>query len=93
MICFHVHAFQYITCYSLSKNEDIYTDSEQRFNTSHVTLYQYEEAENVINGYEFQYITCYSLSSEFELKQIGDWCFNTSHVTLYLFHVHIAGNT
>ena len=32
--------FQYISCYSLSKNAKADTDTKLRFNTSHVTLYR-----------------------------------------------------
>ena len=38
---------------------------QKRFNTSHVTLYQYEKSpSHTITG--FQYISCYSLSQEDE---------------------------
>ena len=55
--------FQYITCYSLSVIGLVTVHTCERFNTSHVTLYQ-------IPGYPilllspFQYITCYSLSAD-----------------------------
>ena len=55
---------------------------EERFNTSHVTLYQfgYVYATLLIR---FQYISCYSLSVNEPNSTLQRLSFNTSHVTLY----------
>ena len=52
------------------------------FNTSHVTLYHYNDIKIVTHD-SFQYISCYSLSVMFLQYRFIRFCFNTSHVTLY----------
>ena len=53
------------------------------FNTSHVTLYQEFDEDDIICAL-FQYISCYSLSPAWLYFVKFEGSFNTSHVTLYL---------
>ena len=102
---FHAAVFQYISCYSLSRNPNkkrmvgrsvsihlmllfigvliggAFAIGE-RFNTSHVTLYQ-RASDFVDTMTLFQYISCYSLSDFRVIIDILVASFNTSHVTLY----------
>ena len=57
----NIFLFQYISCYSLSMHELGDQARYKRFNTSHVTLYQFLNVVNVHHVW-FQYISCYSLS-------------------------------
>ena len=54
--------FQYISCYSLSVKKNGVWIEQERFNTSHVTLYRLRENKMVGIKALFQYISCYSLS-------------------------------
>ena len=56
-------AFQYISCYSLSKGRWNLNLRMMRFNTSHVTLYLTAATGQKITVV-FQYISCYSLSAK-----------------------------
>ena len=53
--------FQYISCYSLSKNAKADTDTKLRFNTSHVTLYHIISQNNKGNflGFNTSHVTLY----------------------------------
>ena len=55
--------FQYISCYSLSQLFSSQSYPARRFNTSHVTLYQWEQMK-IKKSDVFQYISCYSLSNK-----------------------------
>ena len=54
-------AFQYISCYCLSKIQLLAQGNVEHFNTSHVTVYQEWRAEKA-KTFPFQYISCYCLS-------------------------------
>ena len=54
-------AFQYISCYSLSKQQKQRLTEQCSFNTSHVTLYR-ACGDGSADPSWFQYISCYSLS-------------------------------
>ena len=54
-------SFQYISCYSLSISGATGQEFDDRFNTSHVTLYL-RISYRVSSANAFQYISCYSLS-------------------------------
>ena len=54
--------FQYISCYSLSKEGIDNMKDVRSFNTSHVTLYRENTLEAIREKLVFQYISCYSLS-------------------------------
>ena len=60
-----VAAFQYISCYSLSKLSMKIIKLYIYFNTSHVTLYLKADAQLIFLKVAFQYISCYSLSPRF----------------------------
>ena len=79
--------FQYISCYSLSAL--YYSDQalETCFNTSHVTLYLFDNG-NIRYLYEFQYISCYSLS--IFLLEIQH---NEQNVSIHLMLLFIHGNS
>ena len=57
--------FQYISCYSLSKNAKADTDTKLRFNTSHVTLYHIISQNNKGNflGFNTSHVTLYPESA------------------------------
>ena len=55
------HAFQYISCYCLSKGSLWNIPTKQHFNTSHVTVYLLDQNATYFHS-KFQYISCYCLS-------------------------------
>ena len=76
-------AFQYISCYSLSPPNFLYSKLCIGFNTSHVTLYHVleEVLEVKIDGFNTSHVTLYQAVHGRDL--CGENSFNTSHVTLY----------
>ena len=74
--------FQYISCYSLSTFWTYMNTLEQRFNTSHVTLYRRD-----VGTWTWGWCVSIHLMLLFISQRQPDrrlqWCFNTSHVTLY----------
>ena len=79
--------FQYISCYSLSFGLLYFYVRLYRFNTSHVTLYLFDNG-NIRYLYEFQYISCYSLS--IFLLEIQH---NEQNVSIHLMLLFIHGNS
>ena len=75
--------FQYISCCSLSMEDETYFIRAPRFNTSHVVVYRGCQISSAKSRCQFQYISCCSLSL-FPLPMQGlPDCFNTSHVVVY----------
>ena len=79
----HWNRFQYISCYSLSRinNVAIFCDPEFQY----ISCYSLSQStfHHLLNCLLFQYISCYSLSKAFLLIRKTMIRFNTSHVTLY----------
>ena len=82
--------FQYISCYSLSGLPIFAEAIEERFNTSHVTLYLNSGQYKTLGSLRFNtsHVTLYQ-----PCRCWWEWgrSFNTSHVTLYLFKITSVG--
>ena len=77
------YRFQYISCYSLSRinNVAIFCDPEFQY----ISCYSLSQStfHHLLNCLLFQYISCYSLSTPAQAVEEAENGFNTSHVTLY----------
>ena len=74
--------FQYISCYSLSKEVINMKKTLSRFNTSHVTLYpKRNNFKSVLDRVSIHLMLLFIWKQSLHTMEFQ--CFNTSHVTLY----------
>ena len=89
--CWRIPAFQYISCYSLSVATGSWTRKHMRFNTSHVTLYQFSERTHFWKVRVSIHLMLLFIVLPGRSMSHPD-SFNTSHVTLYLWKLAWSPN-